>query len=363
MSDYDRYHAITTRTARALRADLRLGQRLRRNSDGIQQGIEDQSPLGARPNMQWARVTSLTQMGDAYPGLLETQYNAADGTFADLDGITQVWISFPRGYTPTEDDVTSATPFLVRQDQNASWDGRMVFVAEDVEPPIPTTGGGALVDNWSLTATGNGFNDAAGNGFAWAPITYPTFGDITDYGELSAGVVVFDAMLPMQLNGQNGSGIEITATGLFQVNCTLINVSVTPNLYSGFGAPVAEFNAPGLTLELWEQGADYPFAAQTYDQSLINWLINELAANVPAVALAPGVVQGANNSLGATYLLTSPGPAPNLNLCCAGQIYCALPSRVIYPLLRCTNKVNGQSPIGQIVTLETAIFTGAFLQP
>jgi hypothetical protein len=132
----DRF-TMTRRAVREVKQDVRLGRILRRNSDALNRGNGDRDEVLGTANLVWLRITSITAMNNAYPALVMFQYDPELQEFEDLDGTTKVWLTFTRGFAPSSADVTGMTPFLARQDQNADWDGRPVFVAEGASAASP----------------------------------------------------------------------------------------------------------------------------------------------------------------------------------------------------------------------------------
>ncbi len=114
---------LSPRAAGQLKDQARQTRRLMRNSDAFTFGAGDAGQVTRAPNTQWLRVTSTSASSGYYPALILTNFNGT--SFTDLDGTTQVWVTFPRGYTPTSTDVSGNTPFFGRQD--ADYNGQPAF--------------------------------------------------------------------------------------------------------------------------------------------------------------------------------------------------------------------------------------------
>jgi len=144
---------LTTGAIQQIRSGLKDAQATRRNSGASRRGATGGQSVVRSPNMQWLRVTSLTTTdlgGPRYPALLLTRF---DGTlFADLDGTTQVWLSFPNGFSPAQDDVYNGSPFLARQDA-AAGDGRSAFVCDEAGQTATATDLTPITGGFSLSAT------------------------------------------------------------------------------------------------------------------------------------------------------------------------------------------------------------------
>jgi hypothetical protein len=264
--------SLTRGALRDVKRDVRLGRNLARNSDGLYRGRGDHDNELASPNMQWARVTSLTQTGTAYPGKLLTRFNSADGSFRDLENGIQVWVCFPHGFTPAATDVSGKTPFLCRQDQDRL--GRPVFVAED--------GGAALAVAikpiaFSIALPGAFFDPCDVDGNTLIP-------DLNFDSQVGNGGQPFNVQLGPNLTGSTDvyylnvndvdAFIELPETALYMIGVSIIDAQATLSRAApdpdddADAAPDFQDMPVGVCVELWRESDDAPFASQGMDQTV-----------------------------------------------------------------------------------------------